>query len=906
MKGHHETQSDGTDKFILTDMSGKLLEVRHFDKTGHGRKLIAHHKLDEESGEMRPVDIPVPVGRKKAIMTADRPVGVEVFKSPCLDFDDLPVEKKKLENEAPAVVAGTSRIELDDLDVCSFFPVDNSKQPTVSTLVEICDERKVKLLMKNKFIDSKLKRQLTTYWKQCHTGEKNLFRVEYTYSRFSVNESGRLFARYGTGLQWFPRDVRAFLSSDYYVDVDQVNSLPNILSQVLKQHDISCPELDQYVEKRAEILKQYGLSKQNVVAMLLKSTEPSHQFFKKIHQAIYRLLVPELKKGDTFWSTLWNHINKTRQKDIKQNSEGSFVSLVTHTCEKRMLQHMKEFFEQEGQSVDVLVFDGCQIRKDPLKVVDQELLDRCREHVRAKTGFDVPLAIKPMQVSQKFLKDLHLDKKPLAEHMEEASLEEDKDEEEESEEEAHVPVGEDESLSIQKARDLFAKPRRLLNYLNNYFAKVTDENTIWYCCRRRPCDPWIWRSKRSTLEALEHVGFVLNLGKGKKKKVTQIRLFDWWVRQFDITTFKRMVLDPSYVGDKPGEELNMFRGFQATKLDDYDEEKLQPVLYHIKEVLNSGVERDYDYTIRWMASIVQNPSQKNGTAIVNFSNEQGTGKNILWEWFGEKIIGKDHYLYVKSIDDITGQFTSLHACRIFVVCDEVIFAGAHKSNNQMKSMITQSWQKMEKKGHDPIMIDNYMNITFLSNNDVAVKVEDTDRRHFVKRVSLKHLGDTAYFKNLLSHLDDQETANHFYTYLMKLDLGDFNVRQVPHTAEKEEMRAYCMSPIEQFVHEMKSGCVPLEYEHSIEKGMQPKTYYEPGSEYETTMDELWSTFLRFCKDNNAGGRGDLMTKIAFSRKIRSMLDIVNRSKDRHNGTLITLELPSTTSKEAEEGESDGM
>ncbi len=43
------------------------------------------------------------------------------------------------------------------------------------------------------------------------------------------------------------------------------------------------------------------------------------------------------------------------------------------------------------------------------------------------------------------------------------------------------------------------------------------------------------------------------------------------------------MLDPSYVGDKSGLELNLFRGFLAQKLEQYDPLVIEPVLYHIRK-----------------------------------------------------------------------------------------------------------------------------------------------------------------------------------------------------------------------------------------------------------------------------------------------------------------------------------
>ena len=51
-----------------------------------------------------------------------------------------------------------------------------------------------------------------------------------------------------------------------------------------------------------------------------------------------------------------------------------------------------------------------------------------------------------------------------------------------------------------------------MEYLNKYFGKVTDENTVWYCNRKTPSRPWMWGKKRTFLEATEHLNFFVQAG----------------------------------------------------------------------------------------------------------------------------------------------------------------------------------------------------------------------------------------------------------------------------------------------------------------------------------------------------------------------------------------------------------
>ncbi|TPX52795.1 hypothetical protein PhCBS80983_g06452 [Powellomyces hirtus] len=230
-----------------------------------------------------------------------------------------------------------------------------------------------------------------------------------------------------------------------------------------------------------------------------------------------------------------------------------------------------------------------------------------------------------------------------------------------------------------------------------------------------------------------------------------------------------------------------------------------------------------------------------------------------------------------------------------MVGDEISWSGGHKVPNKLKSIITQTRRRMEKKGKDAVTVDSFMNVIFLSNNPDPVKVEGDDRRYDVRNVSDKHVGDCTCFKKLGQCLTD-EAADYFYTYLMSLDLDDFVIQDVPKTAEKEEMKVYGMKPIELFVEEMPNGDLASQegYQHTfkddkgyVEHTETPTVYFNPGQTYQISMDSLFQRFLDFCKDE-AGRVDSKMSKRSFSMQIRKLLQIENCSTDRHGGTPITL------------------
>ncbi|KAI9090000.1 hypothetical protein DFS34DRAFT_654286 [Phlyctochytrium arcticum] len=791
-------------------------------------------------------------------------------------------------------------LQLSAEPISSLFRIDNNGMPTVVAYIEYANEAHLQQLIKCPNLDSTWRKKLMAYTK-CNVGP-NQFRIEYTYSKYSILEYGRLWARGGIGLQMFPKEIRAFLASEYYLDIDMENAMFRLLKSLAEQLNLDvaalCPELIELIENRKQVLTQQSLAKTDVIRMIFTSnSKPRNTFIRKIHTFFYGEVVPLLTSGQhNYWSAVWEHVQLLRQRDIRGNKEGCFLSLIYQTFEKQCLTSIMDNLKSQNFEAHVPIFDGALVLKSPQLADIPALLKDCESYVQERTHFEVVLLQKDFFIPSEFLTHWHLQVVPAATLLTKRTFEDGPDEDDDDEEEGIVvlPIPEDEVISISRAKKLFNNgqdPKSLLRYLNNFFAKVTEEDTAWFCYREKRSDPWIWRDKATTSTCLSHLSSTYQkTGKSEKTKTTHLEMFRFWYQEPKLLTFKKIVMNPRCVGDRNGYELNLFRGFKATRLDSYDETILAPIFYHLREVINGGVEEHWRYLEGWLASMVQNPEDKNRTAIV-LHGSQGTGKNILFEWFGQYIIGKDHYLYLNDLDDLTGRFTSLQSAKIFVLGDEVVFAGAHKTNNILKSKITQAWQKCEKKGCDPLMIEDFMNLCFLSNNDDAVKIEDTCRRYYVKRVSDKHRNAQEYFAPLCQNLT-QETADHFYTYLMSLDLSKFNVRNIPHTEEKEDMRVMAMNPLDLFVEEMLDGGIVHEKGKWDEetKTKSDAAYFQPGEKYQMTMVELFERYVEFYGSSHSGcvRHKGLLGKKAFGKVIRRKLAIENATQNRNGGTKIKL------------------
>ena len=154
-----------------------------------------------------------------------------------------------------------------------------------------------------------------------------------------------------------------------------------------------------------------------------------------------------------------------------------------------------------------------------------------------------------------------------------------------------------------------------MDYLNQYFVKVTNENTVWFCNRKKPLEPWLWRRKSVFLDCTEHMNFYVEAegepDERKGSKAKKYNIGEFWLKNPRLRNYKIIIFDPSHISDFNG-NLNLFRGFKAKLLPSYDLQKIEPIINHICEVITGGNSGDCDYNLAWFAHIVHKPTSKPG------------------------------------------------------------------------------------------------------------------------------------------------------------------------------------------------------------------------------------------------------------------------------------------------------
>lgn len=232
----------------------------------------------------------------------------------------------------------------------------------------------------------------------------------------------------------------------------------------------------------------------------------------------------------------------------------------------------------------------------------------------------------------------------------------------------------------------------------------------------------------------------------------------------------------------PKDTFNLFDGFEAEKylylIENYTmeqiEKKIEPFTEHIK-ILTNG---DDKYFIKWLAHIIQKPHEKEMTTPLFRDKGQfltsggGTGKNLFFDNFGEKVLGKKYYLTIGCNNQLYESFNE-HLENKLLVCIEEALGKSNFSNfDKLKSIISQTHTTMNKKFVQKYEINDYSRYIFCSNNENPIPIDNNDRRFYAYDVNNKIRDNEEYFKKLSKTFNDNTAIACLYKWLLNYETYD--------------------------------------------------------------------------------------------------------------------------------------
>ena len=242
----------------------------------------------------------------------------------------------------------------------------------------------------------------------------------------------------------------------------------------------------------------------------------------------------------------------------------------------------------------------------------------------------------------------------------------------------------------------------------------------------------------------------------------------------------------------PDDTLNLFKGFGVVPKAG----NCLLILTHIKEVICSGNETDYEAMLNLLAWQIQNIGKPSRTIVILKSEQHQVGKGVLLESLMLKIYGESGF-GTSQIDQVIGRFNSAIRGKAFVFLDEALFHGDRKAADKIKSLATATAMGVEEKGLPIVQCPVAVNLWLATNHEAAAHVEEKDERYWVLDVSEHRFGDADYFTALTTEIENggREAFAHF---LLSRDVSNFVPwRDVPkNNAAKAEMIRESINPFD--------------------------------------------------------------------------------------------------------------
>ena len=294
-------------------------------------------------------------------------------------------------------------------------------------------------------------------------------------------------------------------------------------------------------------------------------------------------------------------------------------------------------------------------------------------------------------------------------------------------------------------------------------------------------DKWVAKKKGDITNHYENLGFMIK-EKEEDDKAKYFNPFEIWRQHEDRKTYQGICFDPT--GASP-EYYNIWDGYEMTpeKLKDVNieeaTEQIKPILDHIKYIWCKGNEEHMNYVLNWFAMKLQKPAQKIAVVIA-LQSKEGAGKNVILDMF-EHILGSKYHATISNINQLVGDFNGFIEGKMFMILDELMFGGDHKTNNKLKNLITDPNQVVNKKGKEQYKIDNYCDYFITTNMSHFVGVESTSRRYMCLQLDNKWAGVDNTAKKLYFNKIRMVDNKHLAKFLYDRDISKFNPREFDRT-----------------------------------------------------------------------------------------------------------------------------
>ncbi len=319
---------------------------------------------------------------------------------------------------------------------------------------------------------------------------------------------------------------------------------------------------------------------------------------------------------------------------------------------------------------------------------------------------------------------------------------------------------------------------------------------------------------------------------------------DWWLGSPErkMVSQANVIFDPTGKIAGPDTHVNLFDGLPI------DPDKPGDCDLIIKHLHNLCGEDDalMHWVARWLALPLQRLGTKMRTSLILHGRMEGTGKSQMMDIM-RRIYGR----FSRSITQtqLQSEFNGWQSGMLFCVAEEVVSASERKNlKNLIQNMITCEVVQINEKNMPVREEASYANFAFLSNEQIPMLLNETDRRYTVIQVEQRHSPE--YFKALGDQMDNGGVEA-FYRWLIAYDLEDFTQYTLPfETKARLHLITLGMSPDQRFMKYWTLGQADLPF-------------------CTCTARDLYAAFRSWCRIN---GERFICNNTQFGRTATEVLD----------------------------------
>lgn len=438
------------------------------------------------------------------------------------------------------------------------------------------------------------------------------------------------------------------------------------------------------------------------------------------------------------------------------------------------------------------------------------------------------------------------------------------------------PLDEKEAIACLKSAYKYPPGVEIPDYVldfNEKFFVVQMEGKTFVCREEFDDELRRYSLKTSTFADFKNFHSNQRVTVGEKG----IGIGEAWIKSEYRRQYEKVVFRPQ--GETPPNCYNLWKGFaEDPKPGDWS-------LYekHLKEIICQGNEEHFQYLIGWMANAIQHPGEQGWSAVV-LRGERGAGKGIVAQIFGS-LFGQ-HYLQIFSSRHLVGHFNPHFRDCIFLFVDEAFWAEDKKGESVLKGLVTERIAVIEEKFKNIERLRNRLHIMMATNHERAVPAGAKERRFFVLDVASDKIGDKGYFKKILTQMEQGGSAGLLYD-LLKMDLSDFDVRNVPDTEALNDQKKFSMDSHQSYWYELLLiGGMP-----SFDRDLETFAYYKESWTH-VLIDDFYEDYVRRTGKAGISHRG---IRTALGMALRKLLPkpypIVHQVTDQRGGQIRYWEFP---------------